>query len=468
MPEAPKKIKAVFNSLKKEFPFFISLDVLNGHYYVYKRSTVWDRESKRVRSKAEYLGKIEKGGKFVKKERAHEAAQPIVQSENIAMQDIEADPIDKKLLTILSMNARATLTFLGKPLGLKPSATYYRVKQLEKAYGLQYTIDINTEKLGFLDYIAFVKFEEEMPSIEEIRDTLSGFPEVQLALSTTGDYDLIIYFVSSSNDNAANFLYRVRTTDVLGTYKSKWFVSTFYISYGFAPLRDEFFDLLKAKVWVRSKENPRPGAGEITQREFDVLRELNKSGTVEFTDIDSRYSYDKGSSQYTYHKLKERGIIRRPTMTMQRLPIKYSAALMADMLNGSEFSKSRPQLLLDIIEEFDSLTNKYCMVGDVGMPDGILFLFPVFGDGDVSKIYEEIKEHVKGIKLNALTVTGAIVGKLGFRRFDNAYSRQLNTLIVEHHMGEAREKMDYEETGRKTKPGLTAKEAKEEHELIWE
>ena len=55
--ETPEAVRETFERLKSEYPFYIILARINSRFYVYKSKAWWDKISKRVRSKKEYLGR---------------------------------------------------------------------------------------------------------------------------------------------------------------------------------------------------------------------------------------------------------------------------------------------------------------------------------------------------------------------------------------------------------------------------
>ena len=55
------------NRLKQEYKFYIALSKINGKYYVYRHTTRWDKEIRKVKSISKYLGKINENGIFAQK-----------------------------------------------------------------------------------------------------------------------------------------------------------------------------------------------------------------------------------------------------------------------------------------------------------------------------------------------------------------------------------------------------------------
>ena len=159
---------------------------------------------------SEYLGKITPDGRFIRKipslSKDLGKAMAIIESyggtvtlpekreaEPIATLELEVSEVDEKLLTVMSMNARADMSYFGKQVGLTASATYSRVKHLEKRYGIKYLPEIDIRKLGYLTYLIFVKFTEKAPNSEILRKELEKQPAIQVAMLTQGRYDLVMY-----------------------------------------------------------------------------------------------------------------------------------------------------------------------------------------------------------------------------------------------------------------------------------
>ncbi len=466
MPTAPRAVREVYERMKEESDAFISLKKIGKNYYLYKQTGVWDKDKKKTRIITEYLGKIDETGKFIKKlvpmKDELERAQAIIARNggeviwNVGKSSVQiGGEIEKaqahnegedELLRILSMNGRASIPLIAKITGMSNAAAEYRVKKIEEKYKIKYLPEIYTSKLGYIDFIIFVKFEGAIPSIEEMRKELSRFPRVQLAIATHGKYDLFIYFVAETEYLPVTYewlaqeeLYKFRS-GVFKAYAAKWYASPFFRTYGYVPLRDEFFDVVKDRIWKKSKESPRPAPGQLLSREYAVLKELNEDGQAEFTSIDEKYGFDRGRSDYTYDKLVANGTIKRITMTMQEPPVKYVAIICMDLVQNDAFAASRPELLRNIIEKSTPI-NKYALVGDINAPYGGIFVLPVEHEGTLEKVEKQIKD-MGGTNVYTLLASETIVGSLCYRMYDNMYSSQQRILSLEYEKKEIA-KTDY-------------------------
>ena len=116
------------------------------------------------------------------------------------------DAYGRKLLDELQANARLSLAELGRRIGLSPTATAERLKQMEETGILGgYTIDIDREALG-LEVMAFIRmscpgqhyhrFIDYVQTLEEVREChhLTGGDDFLLKVTTTsmGDLEALI------------------------------------------------------------------------------------------------------------------------------------------------------------------------------------------------------------------------------------------------------------------------------------
>ena len=72
-------------------------------------------------------------------------------------------------------------------------AVAYRIKKLEKRYGITYTLEFGPRPFGFFRYVVFVRFLHGMPGANDIKEVLEKEPMVQFAALIKGKYDLFIY-----------------------------------------------------------------------------------------------------------------------------------------------------------------------------------------------------------------------------------------------------------------------------------
>lgn len=112
------------------------------------------------------------------------------------------DSYGRKLLEELQSNSRLSLAELGRRIGLSPTATAERLRQMEEICILRgYTVDIDPEALG-LEVTAFIRMRcdgqhyqrlvEYVQTLQEVREChhLTGGDDFLLKVTTTNMADL--------------------------------------------------------------------------------------------------------------------------------------------------------------------------------------------------------------------------------------------------------------------------------------
>ena len=112
------------------------------------------------------------------------------------------DIYGRKLLAELQINARLSVAELGRRVGLSPTATAERLKQMEEIGVVHgYTVEVDREALG-LEVMAFIRmscpgqnyhrFTDYVQMLEEVREChhLTGGDDFLLKVTTTNLADL--------------------------------------------------------------------------------------------------------------------------------------------------------------------------------------------------------------------------------------------------------------------------------------
>ena len=80
--------------------------------------------------------------------------------------------------------------------------------------------------------------------------------------------------------------------------------------------------------------------------------------------------------------------------------------------------------------EYGEIANKYGLVGNVGAPNGSIVFLPITASNPIDNVVETVYRELQGSIVKSMIVTDVLVGSLCYRRFDNNYSRQYNTLLA--------------------------------------
>ena len=108
------------------------------------------------------------------------------------------DIYGRKLLEELQANARLSLAELGRRIGLSPTATAERLKQMEELGILRgYTVEIDREALG-LEVMAFIRMSCGGQKYHRLLDYVQTLEEVRECHHLTGGDDLLLKVTTTS------------------------------------------------------------------------------------------------------------------------------------------------------------------------------------------------------------------------------------------------------------------------------
>ncbi len=108
------------------------------------------------------------------------------------------DTYGRKLLGELQANARLSVAELGRRIGLSPTATSERLKQMEEVGIVHgYTIDIDREALG-LEVMAFIRMSCAGQNYHRLIDYVQTLEEVRECHHLTGGDDFLLRVTTTS------------------------------------------------------------------------------------------------------------------------------------------------------------------------------------------------------------------------------------------------------------------------------
>lgn len=142
----------------------------------------------------------------------------------------ELDEIDLRLLAALQERGRATYAELGASVGLKPPATFERVRSLESRGILRnYGARLDAAKLG-LPLVAYVSCfttpESGQGGYEELIGSIAALPEVLEIHSVAGDESYILKVLTRSTTHLDDLLTRIKATPGIARTRTTVVLST--------------------------------------------------------------------------------------------------------------------------------------------------------------------------------------------------------------------------------------------------
>ena len=452
----PENIERAVQTIRKGYGHYVQAKFMHGKYRLFEATSIYDPEKKKPKKVTRYLGWLTEEGQLIparhndlktkifnkleedteKKIKELEESLKEAEKKNYeeSIRKKNTEKHERDILRALSMNARITVPELAKITGLSNTAVNYHLRNLERKYDIKYILELDIERFGYINYIAFVKFKDKRPTYEEMKKQLEAIPYVQVAMTTKGIYDMVIFLVVEANSDARGTLYRL-TANAFSAYEIEWNMTPAYFGgSGFIPLRTQFFEILKQKVWTRTKEKPRPAHDEITDVEYEVLKAMNNNAAADFASIDKEINTDNGRSNYAFHRLMDKGIIKRATLSMQNLPLKSDALLLFTHTNMDAWKPTRELLFLEIIKENNLLPlDRYSFVCDTMSPKGGLLLTHTSKEEDIEVISENLIRNINGIHVDSLIITKQVLGSINNRLSDKTQTRQYELLISDYH-----------------------------------
>jgi len=108
------------------------------------------------------------------------------------------DRLDRKILSVLQHNARASLQDIGAAVGLSPSPCWARIRKMEEAGVIEgYTVRLNPQALGLSDTVLLMVTLDSHSdnTLEKFGEALATIPEVVEAHLVSGGYDYLLRVV---------------------------------------------------------------------------------------------------------------------------------------------------------------------------------------------------------------------------------------------------------------------------------
>lgn len=311
----------------------------------------------------------------------------------------------RKMLRMLSDDSRTSVTSLSKSLGLSRKTVKEKLKAMEKALQIRYTLQLNEEMLQIpTPHFIALKFSSA-PDYNEVARLLRESYIPQLAVRARGSYDLLIYANSPSD---SDYIRWEKTMQIkLAKYKVLWESSEVaHKQLGFFPVRNELIDKLN-----------------IVGKYKTLLKILNENSRMSFQEISKRTGMHFNTVAYNFNKLVDIGYVKKFTLVCKPQSGISVVAIFGKYILEENFesdaSKIRKVFRSD--EEFP-VFNRYPVIAqligtydyfDIGVFDDLQTGYKKF----VTAYKIMLKRHLA--KLHYCELSEAILGDLPLRSVDS-------------------------------------------------
>lgn len=327
----------------------------------------------------------------------------------------ELSSVSRRILRLLSENARTTIAELSKKTGLSRPTVKSKLTALQNEFNIKYTLELDERAIGFSSpHLISVKFKKE-PNWSKIREILSKSYIPQIAFTTSGSYDLIIYANAFSTSEYAHW--DKSMSILLGEYGAEWRPSeVVHRQLGFFPIRTE--------VLVRTR---------LDDKYKRLLSLLNENSRLSFQQLSKLLNVHFNTVKYTYGKLFELGYIKRPTITMDLVKKLTFMTFFSNYtpVKGYENSSAAARLAF-MQDDKDSLISRYLICAPlIGKHD--FFTLGVFDSSNAAYnadiFYHKRVFQKHGVKIVTGKIKLLLLGRLPIRSIDIA--KEYNKIIWE-------------------------------------
>ncbi|MDE1854740.1 MAG: Lrp/AsnC family transcriptional regulator [Candidatus Micrarchaeota archaeon] len=316
-----------------------------------------------------------------------------------------------KLLLEMYKDSRRSLKELGRGLHISYHTVSKTLSQLEEKYKLNYTLDIDTGKLGFSEgRIITIKFNER-PSVELLKQRFQKDVFVQDAYLAEGDFDLLLYVIGLSSKEFVSWQWKLRIE--LRKYEPSFKTSTADQNIiGFLPIKNAL---------IEASEN-------LSDTEKKVLCALNDNSRIKLKELVQKSKTTQMRVIYVLKKFKTEGVIKKFAALTQNPSKRIFLAYTAYLNPGGNHDKLMFSFGEELLKENkQEVTSDYVLVIDAVGAHDLLYVC-TFENGE--KLSERGPDLLKTIltdespKIEKAILTDVITGKWPFHLDDyNFYQR---------------------------------------------
>ena len=237
---------------------------------------------------------------------------------------IKIDLKDRRILYQLDLNARQSLTQIGKKVGLPKNVVSYRIDKLkEKGIIKKFYTNIDSYKLGYISFRFYINYQYTTPEIEkEISTYFINNDNIWQVISIKGKYDLgVTIWVKDTN---SFYSFWKETMDKYGDYFTDLTFSACIqsLDYRHSYLLPEEYRISDRKLFEIT------GGGtiiEIDKTDLKILNNIAENCRMPLKEIANRTGVSSSTISNKIRKLVKIGIIQgfRTDMDIEKLGYRH-------------------------------------------------------------------------------------------------------------------------------------------------
>jgi DNA-binding Lrp family transcriptional regulator len=313
--------------------------------------------------------------------------------------------VTRKIVRILSENARASVSDISKMTKLSRKTVTDRMRKLEQEMNLRYTVELDEEALGLSSpHIILVRFDEK-PDYDHISKLFKESHVPQFAVSIKGSQSMLIFGIAVSNKDYAYWDNSIQI--MLAKYGMNWQPSeVVHEQLGFLPIRNEMIEKLN-----------------IAPKYKQMLMLLNENSRMSFQELSKRMNMHFNTTAYNFKKLLKMNYIKRFTITMDAPKNVTLAAFLAKYTPKEGFENSVAKIRKAFMSDDElSIISRYLFCAPlIGTHDH----FGIAAFDDFRSAYDHIAKYHKqalGIHIKnvaCMELDRVLIGRLPIRSVDD-------------------------------------------------
>lgn len=214
------------------------------------------------------------------------------------------DKLDKKIITELSKNARASNSHIGKKISKSKEVVNYRIKRLtDEGIIKKFIYTLNFNKIGYNLYTIKLKFKEK--NKEAWFEFFKQMPQTRWIAELKGSWDLMVIFWIRKNKDFFNIIEQINQE--FGENKQDMLMTIidtiYYPSLGFIS---EEKQSLSHEISLTDEEEIK-----INQIDMRILKELMKNSRISVLSIARKLNITAANAQYHLSKLIRNKVINK-------------------------------------------------------------------------------------------------------------------------------------------------------------